>query len=91
LYALFSSLTAAFTVTHFLEISVCHESLQEQLSSRQGDDEATVTLTFSITGMFGLLLTMFSPKAVVGGTEGGLAHVVKLSEEASNKLTLFSV
>jgi hypothetical protein len=49
------------------------------------DNETTVTFTYSMTGMLGGLMTMFNSKAVVGGTEGGLANVVKLSEEASNK------
>ena len=47
-------------------------------------DETTsnIKYTFDMTGVLGTLVLRLNPAPVVGGTEGGLANMVKLSEEA---------
>lgn len=55
------------------------------LETTEKEGETKVTYTFSMMGLLGGLLSTFNKKAVVGGTEGGLANVVRLAEEAAAK------
>eukprot|EP00956_Cyclotella_meneghiniana_P029940 scaffold74192_cov68-Cyclotella_meneghiniana.AAC.2 len=40
---------------------------------------------FGLEGLIGAMMSLFMKKAVVGGTQGGLDNMVKLSEEAQKK------
>ena len=40
---------------------------------------------FGLEGLLGAVMSLFMKKAVVGGTQGGLDNMVKLSEEAQKK------
>jgi hypothetical protein len=46
------------------------------------DSTSHIKYTFDMTGLLGLAVMQLNPQPVVGGTEGGLANIVKLSEEA---------
>lgn len=51
----------------------------------KGDDATLVKYTFGMKGLVGTIFSAINSKAVVGGTENGLANIVKLSEEAQKK------
>lgn len=50
-----------------------------------GENETLVKYTFGMKGLVGTIFSAVNSKAVVGGTENGLANIVKLSEEAQKK------
>ena len=56
------------------------------LEEKEGENETLVKYTFSMTGLVGTAVAALTSKAIVGGTEGGLANIVKLSEEAQQKM-----
>jgi carbon monoxide dehydrogenase subunit G len=52
----------------------------------KGENETLVKYTFTMMGLVGTVVAALNSKAIVGGTEGGLANIVKLSEEAQQKM-----
>jgi hypothetical protein len=44
--------------------------------------KTTVDYTFEISGCVGAIASRFKSKDIIGGTESGLANIVRLSEEA---------
>lgn len=48
-------------------------------------DKTKIDYTFDIGGLLGLFAKTFKRKAVVGGTELGLANMVRLAEDEQQK------
>mmetsp|Transcript_21547 Transcript_21547/g.35647 ORF Transcript_21547/g.35647 Transcript_21547/m.35647 type:complete len:92 (+) Transcript_21547:289-564(+) len=55
------------------------------LLTPEGSDKTKIDYSFVLEGCVGSIMTMFNSKAIVGGTEVGLANMVSLSEEAQSK------
>jgi hypothetical protein len=48
----------------------------------EGAEKTKIDYTFSLEGCIGAIMGKLNAKAVIGGTEVGLANMVSLSEEA---------
>ena len=48
----------------------------------KSENETLVNYAFGMKGLVGTIFSVVNSKAVVGGTENGLANIIKLSEEA---------
>ena len=51
----------------------------------EGSDKTKIDYSFDMGGCVGSIMKNLNQKSVVGGTEGGLANIVSLSEEAQQK------
>jgi hypothetical protein len=49
------------------------------------DNTSHIKYTFALNGFLGSMVSWLNPTPIVSGTEGGLANMVKLSEEAQEK------
>eukprot|EP00568_Trieres_chinensis_P008787 CAMPEP_0183307270 /NCGR_PEP_ID=MMETSP0160_2-20130417/17233_1 /TAXON_ID=2839 ORGANISM="Odontella Sinensis, Strain Grunow 1884" /NCGR_SAMPLE_ID=MMETSP0160_2 /ASSEMBLY_ACC=CAM_ASM_000250 /LENGTH=162 /DNA_ID=CAMNT_0025470823 /DNA_START=181 /DNA_END=669 /DNA_ORIENTATION=- len=61
------------------------EGGEEDTATTTTATTTTVNYTFGMEGCLGSLVSMANPKAIVEGTEAGLANVVRISEEGQKK------